>query len=166
MAKRELASFYDFKNIVREENVVELVGWRSIHPTVTKPIVTSTSRELPNSVLSLGPSLIEAPEILGAPTHSHPFDQWIFLIGADEFNDFDAYAEFTYDDRIIKIDYPGYIFIPKGTMHCPLDIQRVGKPIIFIDVSITQEASVRTETTAPTARPKYKHVSGNKLPKP
>jgi len=163
---RELASFNNFKNIVREENVVELQGWRSIHPTVTKPIVTSTSRDLPDSVLSLGPAIIEAPEILGAPTHNHPFDQWIFLIGADDFNEFDAYAEFTYDNRIIKIDYPAYIFIPKGIDHCPLDIKRVGKPIIFMDVSITQEASVRSESKASVERPKYKHVSGNKLPKP
>lgn len=163
---RPLMNFNDFKNIVREENVVELVGWKSIHPTVTKPIVTSTSMDLPDSILSLGPSIIEAPEILGAPTHVHPFDQWIFLIGYEKFNEFDAYVELTYDDRIIKIDYPAYIFIPKGTRHCPLDIKRVDKPIVFIDVSVTQEASIRSELKASTERPKYKHVSGNKKPTP
>ncbi len=161
---RPLMNFYDFKNIVREENVVELVGWKSIHPTVTKPIITSTSEDVPDSVLTIGPAIIEAPEILGAPTHVHPFDQWIYLFGHEKFNEFEAYAEFTYADRIIKIDYPCYVFIPKGTKHCPLDIKRVDKPIIFMDCSITQEASVRVDHHASTRRPNYKHVSGNKAP--
>ncbi len=44
--------------------------------------------------------------------------------------------------------------------HCPLDIKRVGKPFLFIDVSITPEASVRPEKT-PTkvGRPNYKALN-------
>jgi len=162
---RPLMNFHDFKNIVREENVVELVGWKSIHPTVTKAIVTSTSKDgIEDSCLTIGPSIISAPEILGSPTHVHPFDQWIYLIGHEDLNEFDAYAELTYGDRIIKIDYPAYIFIPKGTPHCPLDIKVVNKPILFMDCSVTQEASVRVDTHGSVARPNYKHVSGNKKP--
>jgi len=164
MARPLITNLKDLRNIVREENVVELVGWKSIHPTITKPMVTGSSMDIPNSVLSLGPAIIERPEILGSPTHVHPFDQWIYLFGYENFNEFEAYVELTYDDRIIKIDYPAYIFIPKGTKHCPLDVKRVDKPIIFMDISITQEASVRVETQATTARPTYKHVSGNKKP--
>ena len=83
--------------------------------------------------------------LLGSPTHIHPFDQWIYLIGAEVFSDFDADIEFTFGEEVLKINYPCYIFVPKGTKHCPLDIKRVGKPLIFIDASITQEASVRPE---------------------
>lgn len=151
------------KNIVREENVIQLASWKSIHPTITKPMVTGSSHDLPNSVLSFGPAIIERPEILGSPTHVHPFDQWIYLLGYEKFDEFDAYCELTYDDRIIKIDYPAYIFVPKGVKHCPLNVIRVNKPIMFIDISITEEASVRVEAKT-TARPKYQHVSGNKRP--
>lgn len=153
------------ENILREENVVELVGWQSIHPTIKKPMVTGYAHDFPESHLSIGFALIEKPEILGAPTHVHPFDQWIYLFGANPFTEFDADVEFTYDGKILKISYPCCIFIPKGKQHCPLDIKRVGKPIIFADCSITEEASVRPaggKAAEKGGRPIYKHVSGNK----
>ncbi len=88
--------------------------------------------------------------------HKHPFDQWIYLIGDSEnFGDFDADIEMRLGDRILKINYPCYIFVPKNTLHCPLDIKRVGKPLIFIDASITQEASVRPDKVADVSRPTY-----------
>jgi hypothetical protein len=72
--------------------------------------------------------------------------------------------EFTLGDEIIKINYPCYIFVPKYTKHCPLDIKRVGKPFIFIDVSITPEASVRPEKLSKVVgRPKY--IAKNNKPK-
>ena len=93
--------------------------------------------------------------------HVHPFDQWVYLIGAEDFSDFDADVEFTLGDEIIHINYPCYIFIPKGVKHCPLVIKRVGKPFIFVDASITQEASVRPDTIASVHRPKYQALNND-----
>jgi hypothetical protein len=45
--------------------------------------------------------------------------------------------------------------------HCPLVIRRVGKPFIFIDASINQEASVRPDTIAGTERPKYQTLNND-----
>jgi hypothetical protein len=152
-----MAGMDKLENVVREPNVVELKPWKSIHDTIKEPMITGLGpMDIPESVLAMGFARITKPDSLGNPTHKHPFDQWIYLIGESKnFVDFDADIEFTLGDEIIKIDYPCYIFVPKDTMHCPLDIKRVGKPFIFIDVSITQEASVRPEKIAKGGRPKY-----------
>lgn len=145
-----MAGMDKLKNVVREPNVVELKPWKSIHDTIKEPMVTGLgTMDIPESVLAMGFARITKPESMGNPTHKHPFDQWIYLIGdTKNFADFDADIELTLGDKIVKINYPCYIFIPKNVMHCPLDVKRVGKPFIFIDARITQEASVRPSKTA------------------
>ncbi len=152
-----MAGMAKLENVMREPNVVELKPWKSIHDTIKAPMVTGLGpTDIPESALSMGFARITEPDSLGNPTHVHPFDQWVYLIGdTNNFADFDADVEFTYGDRVLKINYPCYIFIPKGTRHCPLDIKRVGKPFIFIDVSITPEASVRPDKITTGGRPTY-----------
>jgi hypothetical protein len=152
-----MAGMDKLENVVREPNVVELKPWKSIHDTIKEPMVTGLGTiDIPESVLAMGFARITKPDSLGNPPHKHPFDQWIYLIGeSNNFADFDADIEMRLGDKIVKINYPCYIFVPKNTMHCPLDIKRVGKPFIFIDVSITQEASVRPKKLARGGRPKY-----------
>ena len=155
-----MADMPKLENLKREENVYELKPWQSIHKTITKPMVTGLGpAEIKESALAMGFAHITAPEVLGSPTHVHPFDQWIYLLGAEVFSEFDADVEFTMGEEVLKIDYPCYIFIPKGVKHCPLTVTRVGKPIIFVDASITQEASVRPDTLASTRRPQYQDVN-------
>jgi hypothetical protein len=129
------------KNVVREPNVVEFKPWKSIHDTITSPMITAWgSGDIPESRLAIGFAYITKPDTLGGDTHSHPHDQWIFLIGGDgkNFLDFDADAEMLLGDKIRKINYPCYFFIPANTPHCPLDIKRVGKPLVFIDARINE----------------------------
>lgn len=127
-------------NAVREPNVVEFRPWQSIHDSITSPMITAWgSGDIPDSRLAVGFAYITAPDVLGGDTHSHDdHDQWIFLIGGDgrNFLEFDADAEMLLGDRVRKVDYSCYFFIPKGTPHCPLVIKRVGKPIVFIDARI------------------------------
>jgi hypothetical protein len=143
-----MAGMDDLKNVVREPNVVELKPWKSIHYEIKEPMITGLGTvDIPESVLESGFARITEPVSMGNPTHKHPFDQWIYLIGeSDNFAEIDADIEMTLGKRIVKINYPCYIFIPKGVMHCPLDVKRVGKPFIFIDSRITEEASVRPAT--------------------
>jgi hypothetical protein len=139
-----MAGMDDIRNVQREPNVVELNPWKSIHYEIKEPMVTGGMGEIPESVLESGFARITEPVSMGNPTHKHPFDQWVYLIGdSDNFGELDADIEMTLDGKIVKINYPCYIFIPKGMMHCPLDVKRVGKPFIFIDSRITEEASVR-----------------------
>jgi hypothetical protein len=126
-------------NVVREPNVVEFKPWKSIHATITSPMITAWgAKDIPGSNLAIGFAYIERPETLGGATHSHEHDQWIFLIGGNNKNflDFDADAEMLLGDKVRKINYPCYFFIPKNTPHCPLVIKRVGKPLVFIDARI------------------------------
>ena len=158
-----MAKMPKIENVKRASTVYELKPWKSIHNTIKKPMVTGLgSFEIPESALAMGFAHITEPDILGSPTHVHEFDQWVYLIGAEKFSDFDADIEFTLGEEILKINYPCYIFIPKGTKHCPLDIKRVGKPFIFIDASITQEASVRPEKVASVKRPEYQALNNKK----
>jgi hypothetical protein len=147
----------DLKNVVREPNVVELKPWKSIHDEIKEPMVTGLGNtDIPESVLEAGFARITEPVSMGNPTHKHPFDQWIYLIGdSDNFAGLDADIEMTLGDKIVKINYPCYIFVPKGVMHCPLDVKRVGKPFIFIDARITEEASVRPTSVKKHARINY-----------
>jgi hypothetical protein len=94
----------NLKNVVREPNVVELKPWKSIHKTIKEPMVTGLGNiEIPESVLAMGFARITKPEIIGAPAHKHPHDQWIYLIGEPgNFVDFDADIEMRLGDRILK----------------------------------------------------------------
>lgn len=152
----------NLKNVVREPNVVELKPWKSIHGEIKEPMVTGLGTvEIPESVLAMGFARITEPVSMGNPTHKHPFDQWIYLIGdSDNFAELDADIEMTLGDDIIKIDYPCYIFIPKDILHCPLDVTRVGKPFLFIDTRITEEASVRPAVVKKS--PQIKYIAKNK----
>lgn len=152
-----MAGMDKLKNVLHEPNVVELKPWKSIHNTIKEPMITGLGpMDIPESALAMGFARITKPDVLGSPTHVHPFDQWIYLIGeSNNFVDFDADIELTLGDEILKINYPCYVFVPKNTKHCPLDIKRVGKPFIFIDVSITPEASVRPGKISKVGRPKY-----------
>jgi hypothetical protein len=147
MAKTKIASFDKLKNVIREPNVVELMPWKSIHHQIKEPMITGMGNmEITESHLAMGFARITEPVCMGSPTHKHPHDQWIWLIGEPtNFHELDADIEMTLGDKIVKINYPCYIFIPKNVMHCPLDVKRVGKPFIFIDARISEEASVRPE---------------------
>jgi hypothetical protein len=162
-----MAGMDKLKNVLREPNVVELKPWKSIHDTIKEPMVTGLGTiDIPESVLAMGFARITKPDVLGYPPHKHPHDQWVYLIGdSNNFSDLDADIEFTLGDKIIKIDYPCYIFIPKNVMHGPVDIKRVSKPFLFIDARITQEASVRPSKIAKVKPIKYiakKHKKNKK----
>ena len=152
-----MAGMDNLKNVLRELNVVELKPWKSIHEEIKEPMVTGLGTvDIPDSVLAMGFARITEPVSMGNPTHKHPFDQWIYLIGeSDNFGELDADIELTLSDKTVKINYPCYVFIPKGIMHCPLDVKRVGKPFLFIDTRITAEASVRPARVKKYATMKY-----------
>ena len=131
-------------NIRHESNLVEFVPRKSIHKSITLPMIGSGGEmDIPGSQMCLGFAYIDKPEDeIGMAPHIHPDrDQWIFLFGAKNFTEFDADVEFYLDDEWHKIDYPFYAYIPKGMSHEPLRITRVGKPLIFIDARVEADKS-------------------------
>ena len=129
-------------NLRHESNIVELKPWKSMHKSITLPMITALGdKDLPGSQLVIGFAYIDKPEEkIGIQTHIHPGrDQWIFLFGAKNFVEFDADAEIFLDGKYHKVDYPFYAYIPAGMSHLPLRITRVGKPLIFIDARVAPD---------------------------
>ena len=126
------------KNVLHGSNIVELKPWRSIHKSITLPMITALGeKDVPGSKLAIGFAYVDKPDLLGVETHKHDNrDQWIFLFGAKNFVDFDADVEFVLGDQVHKINYSFYAYIPAGMNHMPLNVKRVGKPLIFIDARI------------------------------
>jgi DNA-binding MarR family transcriptional regulator len=147
ITKDDLMSIDKLKNIKHPPNIIELRPWHSRHVTITAPMITALGpKDIPESNLGIGFAYVTKPETLIEETHQHPFDQWIFFIGGDgnNFLNFDADIEMVLDGVTRKVNYPCYIFVPKGMNHCPLVIKRVGKPLVFIDARTTEDASVRS----------------------
>jgi len=138
----KLGGLAKLKNVRHESNLVELKGWKSMHKSITLPMITALGEmDIPGSKLCIGFARIEKPEEkIGIKAHIHPDrDQWIFLFGANDFTEFDADVEFYLDDAWHKINYPFYAYIPKGMSHEPLRITRVGTPLLFIDARIAPD---------------------------
>jgi hypothetical protein len=70
----------------------------------------------------------------------HDFDQCLLLIGAnpDDMSEFDAEVELYLGEEREKhiINSATVVNIPAGLVHCPLNIVKVKKPILFMDISI------------------------------
>jgi len=139
MAK--IVSLENLENVIHNPNLVEFKPWQSRHDTITAPMISAMgAKDIPGNRLSIGFAHIDKPDTIIDKAHKHNHDQWIMLTGtSDNFVDFDAEIEMGIDNKIYKINYPFYAYIPAGMYHCPLIVRRVGKPIIFIDARITDE---------------------------
>ena len=116
-----------------------------MHASITPPMITAWgAQDIPGYDLALGFAYIGKPETMGGAVHSHAHDQWIFLIRGDSihFLDFDADCEMLPGDKVRKVNYPCYFYIPKNTLHCPLVVKRGGKPLVFIDAGMGKEIGV------------------------
>ena len=154
----KMVSFNKLENLQHGPTLVELKPWRSVIKTITAPMITALGgKDVSGSRLSIGFAHIAKPDEIGGPSHKHPHDQWIFMVGtSDNFVDFDADIEFGLDKKVYKINYPFYAYIPAGMYHCPLTVKRLGKPIIFIDARIHDEnpkkSVVKTATRKPVSK--------------
>jgi hypothetical protein len=87
--------------------------------------------------MCLAYNCLSEPLVMLDKPHSHEFEQFFCLFGADGKNlmEFDAEIELYLGDEGEKhyINSPTMVYIPKGLKHGPLNFKRIGKPIIFID---------------------------------
>ena len=63
--------------------------------------------------------------------HVHSFDEIIAFFGTDPDNKYNLYGEveFWVDGEQFILHESSMFFIPRGTMHCPLIVRKVDKPI-------------------------------------
>jgi hypothetical protein len=86
-------------------------------------------------------------------THKHDYTQVLCFLGTNPLNvrEFDAEVELTMGEEgeIVTINSPSMITIPAGVYHCPLNFKRIGKPIAFMEVNLTNSYQ-RTYTDGKT----------------
>jgi hypothetical protein len=134
------------ENIKHGDYVVELKPGYSMYKQIEAPQVGAFgTRDLNGDKFCLGWSFLTKPFLMVAEEHKHDFDQYIFFMGGDPNNavDYDAEVEFGVGGKLYTINYPACVRIPKGTMHGPLNIKRVTKPLMFIDIVLNEGPSVR-----------------------
>ena len=140
-----MTTFDELKNVTHGRFISELKPAFSLHKVITAPMIGAFGgKDIEGANLALGMSFLPKPFMMIPEAHKHDFDQFLFFISGDpnNFVEFDAEIELTLDGEVNTITYASWIYIPKGLMHCPLNVKRIGKPIIFIDARLTKEASV------------------------
>ena len=79
----------------------------------------------------------------GEVPHKHGFHQVLCFLGGDPNNirDFGAEVEVCLGEEMEKhvITSPVAINVPPGVPHCPINVIKIDKPIVFIEVMLTEK---------------------------
>jgi mannose-6-phosphate isomerase-like protein (cupin superfamily) len=109
---------------------------------ITDTILTPTisfrgNSDLPGAGINMGIRYYVKPYKMELQSHHHDVDEYLFFLGGqlpDLTANFDAEIEIflgpEYERHIIT--KPCILYIPRGFEHNPMDIKRVGKPLVFI----------------------------------
>jgi hypothetical protein len=134
-------------NVKHGKFIVELKPIHSLYKQINSPQFGAFgSKDLDGAAFSLGWSLLTEPFVMVAEPHTHDFDQYLFIVGADPtdvYKSFDGELEMGLEGKLTSITYPACIHIPKGTVHGPYNIKRTTKPMMFFDITISPEPSIR-----------------------
>ena len=84
-------------------------------------------------------SIVTEAHVNEATPHIHDFPIIMSFIGANpgDIYDFDAEIEFTLGGEKQVITRTTVISVPAGLAHCPLVFKRVGKPLVFLEIMLT-----------------------------
>jgi hypothetical protein len=126
--------------------ITELGTGQSLYKQITAAQVgVSGARDLNGARFSLGYSYLTEPFLMVAEEHTHDFDQAIFVMGGDPGNigEFGAEIEMSVNKEKHLINYAACIYIPAGVLHCPLDVKKVIRPVMFIDITFSPGFSIR-----------------------
>lgn len=90
-------------------------------------------------------SIVSEAHVNEATPHIHDFPIIMSFIGANPENiyDFDAEIEFSVGGEKQVITRTTVVSVPAGLAHCPLVFKRVGKPLVFLEVMLTDKYARR-----------------------
>ena len=122
---------------------------------ITAPqILVIGERHFDGSHFSMGWSYITEPFLMVDEAHFHDYEQYIGFIGGDltDMKDFNAEIELYFGDEGTRqvIDTTSIIYVPKGLVHGPLNITRVTKPFLFIDIVLGPKPDYRRKPVNPS----------------
>ena len=99
--------------------------------------ITYGARDFEGAEFSMRLHYLTEPYLMIKEAHSHDFDQFYLIIGADLSNPWDFHAEIELslgkEEEKHIITAPTAVHIPKGMIHGPLNFKKIGRPIILID---------------------------------
>ena len=97
--------------------------------------------DLPGTGMNIGFRTYDKPYKMEMQSHHHDVDEYLFFLGAqlpDLTANFDAEIELFLGDEYERhvITKPTVLYIPRGFQHNPMDIKRVGKPMLFMPIHL------------------------------
>jgi hypothetical protein len=100
------------------------------------------SRQIPGANMNMGWQLFVRPMQLEREPHTHEADEYLIFLGGqppDLFGSFEAEIDFTIGEEMEKHTFtkPTIIYIPSNMPHCPLNIRKVVKPMLFSALLLT-----------------------------
>ncbi|MBN2243877.1 MAG: hypothetical protein JW793_14420 [Acidobacteria bacterium] len=114
---------------------------------LTDTILTPTisfrgNSDLPGAGINMGIRYYVKPYKMELQSHHHDVDEYLFFLGGqlpDLTANFDAEIEIflgpEYERHLIT--KPCILYIPRGFEHNPMDIKRVGKPLVFMPLLLS-----------------------------
>ena len=110
--------------------------------TILSPTISFRGdSDLPGAGINMGFRYYVKPFKMELQSHHHDVDEYLFFLGGqlpDLTANFDAEIEIflgpEYERHIIS--KPCIIYIPRGFEHNPMDIKRVGKPLLFMPLHL------------------------------
>ena len=105
------------------------------------PTINMTGEQDFKSDFSIGMCLMTNPGIMEKESHVHPdFDMYVTFLSVDPGNIKDLDADIVMcmgkEEEEFLVTQATTFYIPKGFWHCPLDIRRIGKPVLFVHSTI------------------------------
>lgn len=103
---------------------------------------------IPGATASIGWQVFIKPYRLETIPHTHDVDEFLIFLGAelpDLCSSFDAEIDFWMGEELEKhtIKSTTVIFIPKGLLHCPLNLRKINKPVLFHALYLGQEFTAK-----------------------
>ncbi len=111
--------------------------------TILSPTISFRGNsDLPGAGINMGFRYYVKPFKMELQSHHHDVDEYLFFLGGrlpDLTAEFDAEIEIflgpEYERHVIT--RPCILYIPRGFEHNPMDIKRVGKPLLFIPLLLS-----------------------------
>ena len=117
--------------------------------------------DLLNYNFSFGHQFVRKPFKGDNPAHTHNFQEFLAWYGGnpDDPDDFGAEVVFYFGEELEKHVFtsPTVVSLPPGLVHCPLEITRVDRPIIQIEMMLAPP-----DGAAPTREPFFEADKGFK----
>jgi hypothetical protein len=97
--------------------------------------------------MTLGHQFVTKPFLSNNPPHAHNFHEFLawYSGNPDDPEDFGAEVVLYIGEELEKYVFtrPTIVSLPEGLVHCPLEITRVDRPIVQVEIMLVGEGGTR-----------------------